>query len=168
MERVDSRPPPRRTGTEGFSLIEVLMVLVLLSIVLGIGAQGMQGFNEAGTASRAANAVAGDITLTRSYAVQRLSEVRLVADEAARTYAIVDVGANPDDTLMVRRFSASSDLPLTRLDVGLGGNHVAFNSRGMVVTGGTVGTDTIEVERLGSARRVVITPLGRTRVETIP
>lgn len=168
MERADRKRPPRRTGQGGFSLIEVLMVLILLSIVLGIGAQGMQGFNEAGTATRAANAVAGDITLTRSYAVQRLSEVRLIADEAARTYAIVDVGANPDDTLMTRRYSASSDLPLTRLDVGLGGNHVAFNSRGMVVTGGSVGTDTIEVERLDSGRRIVISPLGRTRVETLP
>ncbi len=168
MERADRRRPPRTTEQGGFSLIEVLMVLILLSIVLGIGAQGMQGFNEASTATRAANAVAGDITLTRSYAVQRLSEVRLIADEAARTYAIVDVGANPDDTLLTRRFSASSDLPLTRLDVGTGGNHVAFNSRGMVVTGGSVGTDTIEVERLDSGRRIVISPLGRTRVETLP
>ncbi len=157
-----------RTREDGFSLIEVLMVLVLLSIVLGIGAQGMQSFNEAGTVDRAANAVAADVTLTRSYAVQRLSEVRLVADEASRRYAIVDVGASSDDTLLTRSFSASADLPLTRLDVMTTGDHLAFNPRGMLVTGGTVGTDTVEVERLGSGRRVVISPLGRTRMEVLP
>lgn len=168
MNRDEHRPAGAESGSAGFSLLEVLVVLVLLSIVLGIGYEGLRGFNETTTVERAARAVAGDVTLTRGYAVQRLSEVRLVADESARRYAIVDVGAAPADTLVVRSFSSSSDLPLTRLDVGLAGDHLAFDSRGMLVTGGTTGTDTIELERLGSGRRIVISPLGRTRVEPMP
>lgn len=154
------------SGAAGFSLLELLIVLVLFSIVLGVGARGLQSFNEAETVERAARAIVGDVTLARSYAVQRRSEVRLVADESARSYEIVDVGASPDVTLKSRSYSASSDLPLTRLDVTNGGDALAFDSRGMLGSG--AGSETIEIERLGAGRRIVVGPLGRTRVEALP
>lgn len=167
MNRNPSAGRSPGSGAAGFSLLEMLIVLVLFSIALGIGAQGLQDFNEAETVERAARAIAGDVTLTRSYAVQRRSEVRLVANESQRSYEIVDVGADPDQTLARRSYSASSDLPLTRLDVQTAGDHLAFDPRGML-GGGSGGSETIEIERLGSGRRIVVGPLGRTHVEVLP
>lgn len=141
------------------------MALVLFAIVTGIGFLGMRGFNEATVADRAAKAIASDVTLTRSYAIQRRSTVALVADEGNRTYAIRDEGVSPPDTLKVRSYAADSDLPLTRLDVQTGGDDLAFNARGLLVGGSSV---TVLAERFGSGQQVEITPLGRTRVTQAP
>lgn len=147
--------------TGGFTMVELLIAITLLGIVGGIGFVGMRGFNESTVADRAATAIASDVALTRSYAIQRRSTVTLVADEANRSYAIRD-GA---DTLVVRSYAADTDLPLTRLDVQTTGDELSFNARGLLV--GT-SSATILVERLDSGKQVEMTALGRTRVTAAP
>lgn len=156
MNRSQSAEP-----TDGFTMVELLIAITLLGIVLGIGFAGMRGFNESTVVDRAATAIASDVTLTRSYAIQRRSTVSLVADEANRSYAIRD-GA---DTLEIRSYAADTDLPLTRLDVQTGGDELSFNARGLLV--GT-GNATILVERLDSSQKIEVTALGRTRVTAAP
>lgn len=145
----------------GLTLIELLMAMVMLAILLGIGFQGLQAFNESAIPDRAATAIAGDITLTRSYAIQRGQDVSLVADEANRSYEIQTAGG---DVLQRRTFSASTDLPLTVLDVQTGSDEITFNSRGML-TGG-LSSATIDIARFDTERRIQVTALGRTRVTT--
>lgn len=157
-----ARAPARATG---FTLIELVMAVALFGIIVAVGLTGMRSFNESTVVDRAATAIASDVTLTRSYAVQRRSTVSMVADEADRTYAIRDEGESPPDTLQVRSFSAGTDLPLTQLDVQTSGDGLAFNARGLLVAGSNV---TILIERLGTAKEIQITPLGRTVVSTAP
>lgn len=153
--------PPTPTG--GFTLIEIMMALVLFAIAAGIGFLGMSGFNEATVADRAAKAITSDVTLTRSYAIQRQGPVSLAADEANRSYAIRDESTG--DTLKVRSYAADTDLPLTRLDVQTADDALTFNARGLIQGGASV---TILVERLDSGQQIEVTPLGRTKVTSAP
>lgn len=152
-----------RRGTEGFTLVEMLMAVVLFGIVMGVGFTGLRSFNEASTVDRASRTVASDVTLTRSHAIRRRADVSLVADESGRSYAIREAASG--DTLQVRWFDGDSDLPLTTLDVRTGDDSFTFNARGLLQGGSQVD---VEVERLGRAKRIEITPLGRTHITMSP
>ena len=153
---------PIRGDESGLTLIELLMAMVLLAIVLAVGFQGLQAFNESAVPDRAATAIAGDVTLTRSYAIQRGESVSLVADEANRSYEIRTSGG---DVLQRRSFDASTDLPLTVLDVMTAGDDITFNSRGMLAGG--VSSVTVELARFETGRRIRVNALGRTRITTL-
>lgn len=159
MTRSSETTSPRR----GFTMVELLIAMTLLGIVLGIGFTGMRGFNESTVVDRAATAIASDVTLTRSHAIQRRSTVTLAADEANRRYEIRDVATG--DVLESRSFSADTDLPLTRLDVQTPGDALTFNARGLLVSSGSA---TILIERLDSGQEIEISALGRTRTTAAP
>lgn len=152
---------PTGRWTAGFSMIEVLLVIVLLSIVMGVGFTELRQYNETTIVDRASRTLASDVSLTRSYAVRRREDVTLEADEGGRSYAI----RAGSDTLQMRWFRASSDLPLTKLDVQTTGDTFTFNARGLLVGGGQVD---VEVGRLGKEKRIRISPLGRTEITTLP
>lgn len=160
MGRTQGRDP-----ADGFTMIELLVAMALFGIVVAIGFMGMRGFNESTVVDRAATSIASDVTLTRSYAVQRRSTVSMVADEANRRYAIRDEGVSPPDTLEVRSFRAGTDLPLTRLDIQTAGDELTFNSRGLLTGGSNV---TILVERLDTGQEITVTALGRTSIAPAP
>lgn len=141
----------------GFTLVELLIVVVLLGIVLSIGVQGFRSFASANRVQQAAEAVAADATMTRLFALQRRETMEMAFDEAARSYAIRVRSSG--DTLQTQSYSGG-DLPLTRLDVD-GGSVLEFNARGLLSGGATV---SIEVESLGESRRVDVSAMGRTRV----
>lgn len=149
------------TDERGMTLIELLMVMVMLAILLGIGFQGLQAFNQSAIPDRAATAIAGDVTLTRSYAIQRGEDITFAADEANRSYEIRTASG---DVLHSRSFSASTDLPLTMLDVTTGSDEFTFNSRGMLAGG--VSSVTIDIARFDTGRRIQVNALGRTRINT--
>lgn len=145
----------------GLTLVELLMAIVLLAILVGLGFQGLLAFSRSAVPDRAASAIASDVALTRNYAIQRGQDVALVADEANRSYEIRIVGG---DVLLNRSYSASTDLPLTVLDVSTAGDRVTFNPRGML--DGGVSSVTIDVGRFGTQRRIRVTALGRTTITT--
>lgn len=138
------------------------MALTLLAIVLGIGFRELRGFNETTIVDRAASSIAADVSVARSYAVQRGDAVSLVAEESDRRYVIRD--ETTGDTLKVRSHSAGTDLPLTRLDVQTTDDRLTFNSRGLLVPGSTVD---IVIERLDSGKRIRVTPLGRSSISVL-
>lgn len=144
--------------TAGFTLIELLIVLTIAAVVFGVGSSSYREFTEAQIAAKAARQVAGDVTLTRSFAIRRRANVSLVADEATRSYVIRD-GAG--QVLMGRSYDAGSDLPLTALDVATVGDSLTFNSRGLLVGLASAQIDLARYERTAS---VEINALGRHRI----
>ena len=145
----------------GLTIVELLIAIVMLTILMGLGFQGVQAFSRSAVPDRAASVVAADIGLARSYAVQRAEDVSLVADEANRSYEIRNAGG---DVLQRRSFGASTDLPLTVLDVQTPGDDITFNARGMLAGGAS--SITVEIARFGTEREISVNALGRTRIST--
>lgn len=156
-----------RTGTprsarsrSGFTLLELLIVIVIIGIASAAAFAGWNTFRRSSVVTRSAELVASDIGLTRAYAVQRGEDVTLVADEPNRSYEIRDASGN---VLTSRSFEADTDLPLTLLDVTTGDDEITFNSRGFIESGATIEVD---VGRFGDTRSVFVNVAGRTRIES--
>ena len=143
---------------EGFTIMELLIAVVLTGIVAAVGHAGFRQFNEAITTQKAIRVISADLSLTRSYAIRRRSDVSLVADESNLSYTIRDV----DGTVFAQRdFQRDSGLPLTMLNVAAPGDSVTFNSRGLLV--GVPGVE-IEVGRHGRVRNLFMNALGRVNI----
>lgn len=147
----------RRNNQAGFTLVELLIVLSIVSLSMLIANSSYISFRESSALNRAARVVAADVALTRSYAIRNRTAVSLVADEANRSYVVRDEAGN---VYLNRMFDAASDMALETLDVSPPGDSIAFNSRGMLA----VGTATIDVVRSGSSRRVTLNAIGRWRI----
>lgn len=142
----------------GFTILELVIAIVMAGVLLGLTYGGYRQFNEAMVVKNAAGALAADVSLTRSYAIQRRDMVSLVADETARGYLVRD---NSGEILARRSFDRSSDLPLDVLDVKTTGDSLTFNSRGLLASGAGV---EIEVGRGDRSRTVAVSALGRAQV----
>jgi len=149
--------PGDRTSERGFTLVEMLIVVTILSLVSLIANTSFRNFRERATLNRAARVIAADIALTRSYAIRERQNVSLVADEASRTYAIRTAGG---DTLAVRSLDSSTDLAIDSLNVLATGDSITFNSRGMLLTA----VAQVDVGRASGDRRVQVNGIGRARI----
>lgn len=137
------------------------MVLSSMIFMLSLSYSAYRQFNEALVVKKAATVLASDLALTRSYAIQRRSNVAFVAAEADLAYVIRDTSGS---VLGRRSFDAESGLPLDYLDVKTDGDTVTFNSRGLLISGGTA---EVEVGRAARRRSVHVNALGRYRIEDI-
>jgi len=142
----------------GFTLVELLIVITIITVVGLISTTSFRSFRERAILTRAAEVVASDASLTRSYAIRERRNVSLVADEGARTYVIRSAAG---DTLARRFFDAGSELQVDSLDVALAGDSLTFNPRGLLASGGLA---RIGVGRNDAARQVQVNALGRTRI----
>lgn len=149
----------RRHNQSGFTLVELLIVLSIVSLSLLIANNSYTSFRESSALNRAARVVAADAALARSYAIRNRTSVALVADETDRSYVIRDPAGN---VYLTRVFDAASEMRLDSLDVLLPGDSIPFNSRGML----TFGTATVDVDRAGGGRRVTLNAIGRWQITT--
>ncbi len=127
-------------------------------VLLAMGYGAFRQYAEAATARKASLQLAGDVSLTRSFAIQRRESVSLVADEANRNYVIRDTTGT---VLMQRNFGAGSDLPLTSVAVSTAGDSLTFNSRGLLLGGRAE----VALGRRGRSHVVEINALGRTKID---
>ena len=147
----------RQLSQSGFTLVEMLIVLSIVSLSLLIANNSYIAFRESSTLNRAARVIAADVGLARSYAIRNRTSVALVADESTASYVVRDGSG----TVYLRRaFDASSEMRLETLDVKLPGDSVAFNSRGML----TLGAASVEVGRSAGSREVEFNAIGRWRI----
>lgn len=149
----------RMNNQSGFTLVELLIVLSIVSLSLLIANNSYTSFRESSALNRAARVVAADAALARSYAIRNRTAVALVADETERSYVIRDQAGN---VYLNRVFDAASEMRLETLDVRLPGDSIPFNSRGML----TLGTATVDVDRGGGSRRVTLNAIGRWQIMT--
>ncbi len=138
-------------------MVELAVSLATTGVLLAMGYGAFRQYAEAATARKASVQLAADVSLTRSFAIQRRESVSLVANEANRSYVIRDTAGT---VLMRRDFGVGSDLPLTTVVVSTSGDSLTFNSRGLLVPSSAQ----VALGRRGRSHVVRINALGRTTI----
>ena len=151
--------PGDRTSERGFTIVEMLIVVTILSLVSLLANTSFRNFRERAILNRAARVVAADMALTRSLAIRERQNVSLVANEASRSYAIRNANG---DTLAVRILDSSSDFAIDSLNVRAAGDSITFNSRGLLLTAVAL----VDVGRASGDRQVQVNGVGRARIIT--
>jgi prepilin-type N-terminal cleavage/methylation domain-containing protein len=139
----------------GFTLPEVVTVLMLVGIMLGIAATQYSSYLRRTVPERAAGVVGSYVSLTRNFSVQRRASVTLALDPGTRTMMI----RTQEDTIRFMSFGTNSDLVLTTLDSNFPGDSLVFNARGMCSPCGVEGKG-ITVTA-GETYFITFTALGR-------
>lgn len=122
-----------RTSNRGFTLIEMLVVLVIASVGLGISVFTFSGMLGRSAARGAAQVFSRDLAQARSYAARSRAGVAIVFDEDSLGYRVtVDTGFE----LARRSFREKEDLPLSAIDLELAGDSVRFDHRGLAELSG--------------------------------
>ena len=111
----------------GFSMIELVTVLLLIGVFAGIASTQYWKYLEKTKPDRASSVVGSYISLAKNFSVQRRSAVTLAVDPGSMTIMIRTL----EDTLRTMNFGPESDLPLTVLDTNLDGDSLTFNARGI-------------------------------------
>jgi len=135
----------------------MLITLTIMSVVGLIANTSYRDFRERTILNRAAQVIAADVALTRTYAIRERANVSMVADESNQTYQIRDAAGI---VLKTRWFDADSDLRLVQLDIRTFGDSLTFNARGMLVSAFAL----IDVGSDSDSKRVVVNGLGRHRI----
>ena len=74
-----------RIGRNGFTLIEMLVVITISAVLLGIGVPSMKSFLERNAVSGQVNALLGTLALARSEAVKRNGPVTICRSDNAES-----------------------------------------------------------------------------------
>src|SRR5437868_3447851 len=120
-------------GRGGFSMVEILVVMVLMAITSAMILPKIAGMIGENALQGALNRVATDLTLARIRAIRGGSRAVLaVSADGGSYYVIVDPTGRPDT---VKRVKLSSDYKgLTLSPVG---GSITFDSRGMLLSDST-------------------------------
>lgn len=98
----------------GFTLLEVLIVLVIAGIVLGTAIPNLSRSLASTTMQRAASTVAGDLHLAHSMAARQRRPVRISIDTVQKIFRVRDQ-ATPTTIYSERHFGLKGDLPVSRM-----------------------------------------------------
>jgi len=140
----------------GFTLIELITVLVIISVMIGIVGTQYSAYLERTTPDRAARIVGSLVSLTRSAAIQRRNFVTMAVNPVDLTVMI----RTEEDTIRTMRFGPDSDMELTALDTNIDGDSITFNPRGMCSVCGIAGNG-ITVSGRETTYFVTFNALGR-------
>lgn len=149
-----------RHTERGFTLVELLIVMSIVSLSLLIANSSYMAFRESSTLSRAARIIAADAGLARSYAIRNRTSVSLVATESNRAYVLRDASGT---VYLNRDFAGSSEITLETLDIKLPGDSITFNSRGLLTTGSAA----VEMTRGNGGREVTLNAIARWQIDDL-
>jgi prepilin-type N-terminal cleavage/methylation domain-containing protein len=144
------------TSRTGFSLVELLMVILLIGVMTGFAATQYSGYLERTLPDRASRIVGSYVTLTRSYAVQRRSSVTLAVNPVDLTLMI----RSEEDTIRIMTFGPDTDLPLVALDTNIDGDSLTFSARGICLVCGVAGAG-ITMQGHDTSYLITFNALGR-------
>ena len=135
------RPLPRR-GESGFTLIEVLIVIVIAGVIITMGGLTFSNFFQRDSARRAAQVFAQDLRAARSYAVRSQEPVVIRFYEGSLWYEVESQSTGTE--IVRRRFGANADVALSAVTLDVAGDTLVFDARGLAdMSGaGTLGTAT--------------------------
>lgn len=149
---------------EGFSLLELLVVMLIVGVTVGIGVMGYRTYAENTAARRAAEVFAMDLSLARSAAVRERRPVTVEFDEANLVYRI-ETGEGR--LVRMRDFSAGGEIRLGSIAlVDPAGGVFEFSPRGHADLSGTgSGLGMARFVAGGGRYQVTFNALGTSRVE---
>ena len=174
---VSARSRDGKSGSRGFSLIELLVVMAIAAVLLGIGVPNMQQYVVSSRLSTAANEFFTALNLARSEAVRRGAQVTLLTNGAANSRDWTSgwtmfVDANSDGALgageEVLRVGAAQDAPMTIFGSANFGTSVSFDSTGRLTSGGGSfvichGTALV-ADGIARSRALILNSAGRARI----
>ncbi|CAN5254406.1 N/A [soil metagenome] len=123
--------PTRRTREGGFTLIEMLTVLVIFGISAAIAAPSLSGFISGNKVDRARDQVIGDLAYSRMLAIRSAATVNVCL--VNQTTYLIKRGASSVDCsggTTVRTVRLGEDYPGVRID-RTPPLMITFNSRGL-------------------------------------
>lgn len=127
----------------GFTLLEILIVMVISSVILTIGGLTFSGYFQRNAARQAAQVFAQDLVAARSFAIRSQEPVVIRFYEGSLWY---EVEAQATATEIARRrFGGNADIDLSAVTLDMSGDSLVFNTRGMADmsgAGGALGTAT--------------------------
>ena len=173
-----------RRVSRGFTLIEVLVVLVLLSVMMVIAAPSFLSFQRNSELTTTSNEFLAALTAARAEAMKRQLRAFVVPADgsswASGWIVFVDVNSNvtsgaltmePTVDIEIARHQALPSSLAIETPVGStgfddsGSKYAMFNGSGfMTLLGGTVGAHSLDITNGSEKRRIIANSTGRVRV----
>lgn len=141
-------------GTRGFTLIEMLIVVVVLGTMAMMVAPSVGGGVAQARVKRAASIVAGDLEVAFSNAARQRRPIRVSFTSSTRSYTVSDRATGT--VLFSRDFGPGAELALNSLSASTAILDIYPN-------GIASGTDTITLQSGSKSRRVIVTRAGLIR-----
>jgi prepilin-type N-terminal cleavage/methylation domain-containing protein len=152
------RPLPP-LGRRGFSMAEVLIVLVIAGLVLAMAGPKLTGYLRSLTARSTTVQVSSDLALARTQAVREGRTVSFRVVSASRYQVTVDDAAgNPVQTVKTVDVSGPQHSSVLLSPVG---GRVAFDSRGMLRNDNNNTAAAVVVSRGTQVDSITISAVGR-------
>jgi type II secretion system protein H len=133
--------PNRIQRTDGFSMPEIMIVLVLVAVMASMAVPSMSAFVERTKSRRALDRLVTDVSLARQLAVMRGAPVAIVL-QANATYR-VDTLSTADSWVAARTVQLAEEYPGVAIVGSV--NRIEFNSRGLLTAAADTGFITIEI-----------------------
>lgn len=155
---VDSCPigNKRMRSRDGFTLTELLIVLILVGVIGGFAVMRVGAMMEQTRVQRAASVVAADLKMAHSMAGRQRQPIQISIDEAGRAFRLRDY-AVPATIYSERYFHAAGEYPVDSFQ--------ASETSLLVYPNGLAeGPLTITVAAGGRSRVITMTRAGQVRI----
>jgi prepilin-type N-terminal cleavage/methylation domain-containing protein len=148
---------PRIARRRGYTVIELLFVMIIIGVIVGITFVQMAPTLGRARVRGAASVLAGDLQYAQVMAARLRTPMVVSVDTAALTYQIADRSG----TVIRTRDFAAKDYALTEMDASPASLEVFPNAVAAQNATYTVGAN-------GYRRRVTFSRAGQIRVSTVP
>jgi len=145
-----------RSGPAGFTLAELLIVLVIVSIALAMAVPKLNAFLQVNAVQGALNRVATDLNLARVRALTTSRQVRFTVSNDGGSYTIV-VDPTGNAPVIYKTVRLTQDFP--KIDLTPHNQTITFDSRGMAT--GANGTTTLTATKQGKTGTLTVSGVGR-------
>ena len=147
---------------KGFSLIELLVVVILIGIICAVAGLNLVNYTINKNLRSAARDVASDFAICKERAISESTTYRITFVNGGNSYTIQNVGNPPGPVVPKRLSEFGKDIVIQNADFG-GGPQVDFFARGAV---SALGEDNVVLENSRhSTAKITVSMTGRTYVK---